>query len=260
MQVITQCSEWQTLRKQFNPIKSIGFVATMGNLHAGHASLLQRCRQDNDISILSIYVNPTQFNDPNDLSNYPRTLEQDLLLAKDYQTDYVFVPNDHDIYINPFYQIISQHPLSQIMEGLARPNHFTGVLTIVMKLLMLTKADHAYFGEKDYQQLKLIEGLAAAFFLDTKIIACPTVRESSGLALSSRNNLLSLQERFDAAKLLEVLQENINCDTMKKKLIQCGFNVDYVEEHDHRIFAAIRIGKIRLIDNLLKNRKLNDAN
>lgn len=254
MNIVKQSSEWQNIRKKLNIEDSIGFVPTMGNLHAGHASLLKRSRKENAISVLSIYVNPTQFNDPNDLKNYPRSLEQDLVLAQDCQVDYVLLFNDEDLYHDHFnYQIITSHPLSQIMEGIARPNHFTGVLTIVMKLLMLTLPHKAYFGEKDYQQLKLIEGLVSAFFLNIKIVACPTIREDSGLALSSRNNLLSLSDKRQAALLFQVLQQPLDLDDMKRQLVEYGFMIDYLELYENRLFAAVKIGNVRLIDNVIKN-------
>ena len=146
----------------------IGFVPTMGNLHQGHLSLLERCCTENDISVLSIFINPTQFNNKNDYTNYPQTLEQDLALAEKAKVDYILMPTYSELYPDDFAYQVSETKISQELEGKFRPGHFTGMLTVVLKLLLLVKAHRAYFGEKDYQQLQLIRGMAKSFFLETE--------------------------------------------------------------------------------------------
>lgn len=255
MQVINNITEWQQIRTALDPKLSIGFVATMGNLHAGHASLLQQARAQNDIVVLSIFVNPTQFNDAQDYQSYPRTQEADLLLAEKLNTDFVLMPERSSLYPDNYTYQISETEISQYQEGAYRPGHFTGMLTIVLKLLLLVQARRAYFGEKDYQQLQLIRGLAQAFFLNTEIIGCPIMRESTGLALSSRNNLLNTEERILAEKFAQTFQQTqISCADIIQQLTHAGIHVDYVEDRENHRCAAVKVGRIRLID----NRSLNE--
>ncbi|HRE33194.1 MAG TPA: pantoate--beta-alanine ligase, partial [Candidatus Berkiella sp.] len=158
-QLIHSLEKWQALRKTFRPHDSVGFVPTMGNLHQGHASLLSLAKAQNQISVLSIFVNPTQFNDPKDLQQYPRTLEEDMKIATSLDIDYVICPSANELYPDEYHYQVHETTISHLLEGISRPGHFTGMLTIVLKLLLLVKATHTYFGEKDYQQLQLVKGM-----------------------------------------------------------------------------------------------------
>lgn len=248
--VITSLKEWQLLRKTFAFEQSVGFVPTMGNLHAGHTSLLKRSRQENDISILSIFVNPTQFNDPNDLEKYPRTFEADLEIAQKQGTDFILFPNNNELYPDHYRYQVTEKEVSLILEGKSRPGHFTGMLTIVLKLLNLVKPTRAYFGEKDFQQLELVKGMVDALFLDIDIIACPTIREDSGLAMSSRNGRLNNHERELADHFAKALKHYTNKASFTAQLEKLGMTVDYIENWQNRLLAAVQIGNIRLIDNI----------
>ena len=233
------------------PKENLGLVATMGNLHQGHASLLKRSRLENQATLLSIFVNPTQFNDAGDYTRYPRTLEADLQMAKALGVDYVFLPDENMLYPNGYRYRIYENQLATIMEGKYRPQHFDGMLTVVMKLLQLTQPTNAYFGEKDYQQYQLIQGMARDFFLRSQIIPCETIREDSGLAFSSRNNLLSSERRLFAAQFYQALRLKQDCVAIRHHLEQLDFKVDYIEEHEGRRYGAIFVDQVRLIDNVL---------
>jgi pantoate--beta-alanine ligase len=189
LEFIQNVSEMQKFVQSFSG--SRGFVPTMGALHEGHLSLIERSIKENEQSIVSIFVNPTQFNNPADLKNYPMHIEKDLEMLKGLKIDAVFYPSYEEIYADQFRYQISENQDSKTLCGSDRAGHFEGVLTVVMKLLNIVSPTKAYFGEKDFQQLKLIEGMTKAFFLKTQIIACPTVRSSTGLAFSSRNQKLS---------------------------------------------------------------------
>ncbi|MBV9503895.1 MAG: pantoate--beta-alanine ligase [Acidobacteriia bacterium] len=249
MQVSRTVAGWLARRLSLSPA-SIGFVPTMGALHCGHASLVKRSRAENELTVVSIFVNPAQFNDPTDLERYPRTVAQDLALLEELGVDEVLMPPAAEIY--PFGRRfhIEEESLTQVMEGVSRPGFFQGVMTVVLKLLNLVRADRAYFGEKDYQQLEVIRDLAKEFFVPTEIVGCPTVRESSGLAASSRNLLLSPAGREKAAEIFRVLRTAADPLQAKTKLSEAGFTVDYVEEHFGRRFAAAHLEGIRLIDNV----------
>lgn len=191
---------WQELRRSPDWAgKSVGFVPTMGALHAGHRSLLERARAENDRVVLSVFVNPTQFNDPVDLANYPRTLEADVALARDC-VDVVLAPQPEEIYRDAYRYRVTETEFSRRWEGAYRQGHFDGVLTIVLKLLNAVQPARAYFGEKDWQQLQLVRGMVDALLVPVEIVACPTVREADGLALSSRNRRLSELGRKHAAE------------------------------------------------------------
>ena len=251
MQIVTTIEKWQQLRNQFQlQNKSVGLVATMGNLHQGHASLLQRSLAENDVTVLSIFVNPTQFNDPNDLAKYPRTFNQDCELANSLVVDVVFAPDPKAIYPDDFHYQVHEDDFSKILDGEFRPGHFIGMLTVVLKLLLLIKPARAYFGEKDYQQLQLIRGMATAFFLELEIIACETKRNSSGLALSSRNNLLTPQQLEQASLFPELLHSDKTPAQITQALIADGFNVEYIVDYDNRRFGAVILNTVRLIDNV----------
>ena len=230
-----------------------GFVPTLGALHEGHLSLVRRAKAENARAWVSIFVNPAQFDDAGDLERYPRTMEQDLALLKGAGCDLVFVPRADEIYRDGYRYRVTENELALALEGASRPGHFEGVLTVVLKLLLLTRPERAYFGEKDYQQLQLVEGLAHAFFLDTCIVRCPTMREADGLAMSSRNRLLSPVERAQAPALYRVLRESVAGHrppgAAAEALAREGFHVDYVADRDGRRLAAVRLGRVRLIDN-----------
>lgn len=230
-----------------------GFVPTLGALHEGHLSLVRRAKAENARAWVSIFVNPTQFNDSGDLERYPRTMEQDLALLRSAGCDLVFVPRADEIYRDGYRYRVTENELSLALEGASRPGHFDGVLTVVLKLLLLTRAERAYFGEKDFQQLQLVEGLVHAFFLDTRIVRCPTVREPDGLAMSSRNRLLTPAERAQAPALFRVLEDSVAGhrppEDAAEALAREGFHVDYVADRDGRRLAAVRLGRVRLIDN-----------
>jgi pantoate--beta-alanine ligase len=229
---------------------TLGFVPTMGALHEGHLSLVERSRAENDRTVVSLFVNPTQFDDPADFDTYPRTHERDLALLDAAGVDFVLLPRPGEMYADGFRYRVSESELSTILEGVHRPGHFAGVLTVVLKLLNIAAAEHAYFGEKDWQQLALVRGMADAFFLPTAIVACPTVREPTGLALSSRNARLSPPEREHAAILHRVLTSASTTDDAIDQLADAGFAVDYVDDYDGRRLAAVRLGGVRLIDNV----------
>ena len=250
MQIIHNINEWRAIRENIPRDQSIGFVPTMGCLHAGHMSLLNQARLNNDYVILSLFVNRTQFNEEKGYLNYPRVQEQDIQLAEQANVDFLFVPEHAELYPDDYTYQILETLKSQNMEGAHRPGHFQGMLTVVLKLLLLIKAQRAYFGEKDYQQLELVQGLVKAFFLDTQIVPCPIIREASGLPLSSRNNLLSAEEKQIAAKFAAIFkQTNLPADEIIQQLNSAGIKVEYVQEELGRRFCAVKVGNIRLIDN-----------
>ena len=231
-----------------------GFVPTMGALHEAHLLLVRRARAENARAWVSIFVNPAQFNDPGDLERYPRTIEQDLGMLRGAGCDLVFLPRAEAMYPDGYRYRVTEREQSLALEGASRPGHFDGVLTVVLKLLLLTRPEHAYFGEKDFQQLELVEGLAQAFFLETRIVRCPTLREPDGLAMSSRNRLLTPAEREKAPAfhrlLAESLAEHRPPPDAAAALTREGFEVDYVADRGGRRLAAVRLGKVRLIDNV----------
>lgn len=231
-----------------------GLVPTLGALHEGHLTLVRRAKAENARAWASIFVNPAQFNEPGDLASYPRTLDRDLELLRGAGCDLVFLPRPEEIYRDGYRYRVTENSLSLQLEGASRPGHFDGVLTVVLKLLLLARPERAYFGEKDYQQLELVEGLVHAFFLDTRIVRCPTHREPDGLAMSSRNRLLSPADRARAPALFRVLErsmaERLPAAETADALAREGFDVDYVADRDGRRLAAVRLGNVRLIDNV----------
>lgn len=247
MQIVHNLQEWQTIRKTLP--HTLGFVPTMGNLHQGHLSLYHRSIQENDCTVASLFINPRQFNNPNDFLLYPRTLEEDLAMLEANGVDYCLLPNETSIYPDEYTLQIHETKLSQRMEGAHRPGHFDGVLTIVMKLFQLVKPQKAYFGEKDYQQYQLISAMVNAFFMDIQIIPCPTVREGDHLACSSRNNRLTPEQRLLAGTFAGIFHQTKPINLIKQELEDLGIPVEYLEEHENRRFIAVRIGEIRLIDN-----------
>ena len=249
MLVYTNLNEWRQVRKNLPHTQSIGFVPTMGNLNAGHASLFTKSAQENDCTIASLFINPTQFNQESDFTHYPRTLDADLELLTNSGVNYCLLPDRHTIYADNYRYQVDENKLSRTLEGQHRPGHFTGVLTVVMKLLNLVKPTCAYFGEKDYQQLQLIQGMAEAFFMDIDIKACPTVRETSGLAFSSRNSRLNIEQRQLACRFAQIFHQNQPCAQIIAELKALNVGVEYIEEYEGRRFAAVNIGGVRLIDN-----------
>lgn len=247
-EVIRHTQDWLAIRKNLS--KSVGFVPTMGALHQGHISLVERSREENAITLVSIFVNPTQFNDPKDLWSYPRTFEADLMRLQEAKTDYVFYPSVEDLYPDGYKYKISENQISKKLCGEFRPGHFEGMLTVVMKLLQIVKPKKAYFGEKDYQQLELIRGLAQAFFLEAEIVGCPTVREESGLAMSSRNERLSLENKLIASQFRKLLSSSMSLSEVKEALENLGFQVEYLQEEWGRRFGAVYLDSVRLIDNV----------
>ena len=185
--------------------KTVGLVPTMGALHAGHASLVKRSVAENDVTVVSVFVNPTQFNDKNDLDKYPRTLEADCRLLEQCSAAFAFAPSVEEIYPEPDTRQFSYAPLDTVMEGVFRPGHFNGVCQIVSKLFDIVKPDRAYFGEKDFQQLAIIREMVRQMKFPLEIVGCPIVREVDGLALSSRNARLSTEERQQALKISQTL-------------------------------------------------------
>ena len=256
--------------------KRIGLVPTMGALHAGHASLVKRAVLENDVVVVSDFVNPTQFNDKNDLKNYPRTLEADCKLLESYGASYIFAPSVQEMYPEPDTRQFSYAPLDTVMEGKYRPGHFNGVCQIVSKLFLAVEPDRAYFGEKDFQQLAIIREMVRRYPFPIKIVGCPIVREPDGLALSSRNSRLSAQQRIQALGISKTLFASlefakIHTLAQTKDFVETsianaeGLRLEYFEivdgntlqtvtdwDDSHYIVGCITVfcGDVRLIDNI----------
>ncbi len=209
MQVINTIAQLQeTLLAERAKGMSIGLVPTMGALHEGHASLVRRSVSENGITVVSIFLNPTQFNDPKDLERYPRTLESDCAILEKCGAQIAFAPSVNEIYPEPDTRQFSYPPTDSVMEGARRPGHFNGVCQIVSKLFMITDPDRAYFGEKDYQQIAVIRRMVEDLKFRVDIIPCPVIREADGLAMSSRNTLLAPDEKAIAPNIYRILQES----------------------------------------------------
>ena len=215
--------------------KKIGLVPTMGALHQGHASLVKQCVADNDITIVSVFLNPTQFNDPKDLERYPRTFEEDCKILNEVGADIVFAPTPKEMYPTPDNRHFEFPPTSTVMEGAKRPGHFNGVCQVVSRLFYITKPHNAYFGEKDWQQICVIKQLVKYLNLDINIIECPIIREESGLAMSSRNALLTSEERVIAANIYRILKESVtkkdslSVDELQQEVINSINAIDQLE-------------------------------
>ncbi len=249
-QVVTTINEVKSIRKAVLKEKSVGFIPTMGALHAGHAELMKQARKENDYVILSIFVNPTQFDNAQDLEKYPSTIDKDIQMASKETVNCVWLPKYTQIYPDQYKYKVEEVELSKTLCGAHRPGHFDGMLTVVMRLLNIIKPTRAYFGEKDYQQLTLVKGLVQAFFMDTQIVAVPTVREPTGLALSSRNSRLSPEEKEKAPFLYKTIKSATSASNARTELEKCGFKVDYLEDLNGRRFVAAFLGETRLIDNV----------
>lgn len=209
---------------------SIGLVPTMGALHQGHASLVEKAAAENDVVVVSIFVNPTQFNDPSDLEHYPRTLDRDLEMLQKLEADLVFVPSVQEMYPEEDERKFDLDPLDQVMEGKHRKGHFNGVAQIVSKLFRLILPDRAYFGQKDFQQLVIVRRLTKILNLDIQIVSCPIVREKDGLAMSSRNERLTREER----KLAPFIYETLKLASEKKEELSPAKLKDWVRDHFER--------------------------
>ena len=269
-------------RKLRRESKTVGFVATMGSLHDGHVSLVKEARQRSDVVIVSIFVNPKQFNDDGDLQAYPRDLTRDAALLAEYEVDYLFAPEAEEIYPKGFSTYVEVEGLSGDFEGASRPGHFRGVSTIVTILLNTIRPDFAFFGQKDAQQLAIIKRLTLDIGFETEIVTVPTLREDSGLAMSSRNQLLSEDDRQKAAIIIQALREaktafkkgernasDLAQIVSKRVEDEPSARLDYVAivdresfrpiekvgENEALIVTAVFIGNIRLIDNVILNRK-----
>lgn len=228
----------------------VAFVPTMGALHQGHATLVRAAQRDNTAVLVSIFVNPTQFNDPEDLKKYPRTEAADLNLLSELKADAVFIPAAEEIYADGFNFIIDESVDSAELCGRFRPGHFRGMLTVVLKLFNIVTPTRAYFGEKDFQQLTLVRRMVEAFHLPVAIVGVPTVREADGLAMSSRNVRLSPSDRERAPRLYKILSTAPSAPAAVRELNDCGFQVEYVEDRWNRRLAAVQLNGVRLIDNV----------
>lgn len=251
--LVKKADEWRALRAGLRLAgRSVGFVPTMGALHAGHSALFKAAIRDCDMVLASVFVNPTQFDEKRDFELYPRSLEEDCRRMEQAGVNFVLAPDEAEMYPNGRRYTVNESPFSNELCGAHRPGHFTGVLTVVMKLLQIAGADRAYFGEKDFQQLELIRGMCQAFFIPTVIVPCPTVREPDGLAMSSRNARLTPEERARAPLFHEALVRESSAADARAKLEGAGFVVDYIEDRQGRRFGAVRLGATRLIDNVAR--------
>ena len=237
--------------------KTIGLVPTMGALHAGHASLVSRSVKENDATVVSVFVNPTQFNDKNDLVAYPRTLEADCALLKSIGADYVFAPSVEEVYPEPDTRTFSYPPTDTVMEGAFRPGHFNGVCQIVSKLFMFVEPNRGYFGEKDFQQIAVIKAMVADYVSKDaewakrlEICPCPIVREEDGLALSSRNTLLADNERAIAPNIYKALKASVEyskthtVEETRQKAISDINAVDGLEVQYYDIVNALTLASV----------------
>lgn len=254
----------------------VGFVPTMGALHQGHISLVKKCVKENDICVVSIFVNPTQFNDKNDLAKYPRSPDADALLLKEAGCDILFMPSVSEMYPTEDTRKFDFGNIEKVMEGKFRPGHFNGVAQIVSKLFYAVKPNKAYFGEKDFQQVAIIKAMVKQLTIPVDIVACPIIREDSGLARSSRNTLLTDEQRKKAALIFKVLSKSTTFVAQKTPAEICRwvaeqfaddkeFKLDYYEIVDADSLESIKdwsdsndivgciaiyCGNIRLIDNI----------
>lgn len=253
--IIKTSAEMQTWRRSLEK-ENLGFVPTMGALHEGHLSLIKRSRHENDQTVLSVFVNPTQFNHAQDLKSYPRTWESDLKLASDAGVDVIFFPSYQEIYPDNYSVTVNESDFSFLLCGANRKGHFQGVLTVVLKLINIVNPKRLYMGEKDFQQLQLVKKMAAALFLPTEIIGCPTARDSEGLALSSRNSRLSEADRQKASLIFKTISSSETPLQAHHTLEKAGFKIDYLIDIEKRRYVAAFLpsaqvdGEVRLIDNV----------
>ena len=259
------------LKQKLKNKTSIGFVPTMGALHNGHLSLIKKAREENDIVVVSIFVNPTQFLEGEDLDKYPKKIEADSKICELAKVDYLFIPNINEMYQKDELSIKAPKIKGYILEGFNRPGHFDGVLQIVLKLFNLVNPTKAYFGRKDAQQLFLIKNMVENLFLDVEIVECNTVREKDGLAMSSRNVYLSDEDRKVALSLSKALKIGANSSAkntneIKKEMLEVldkkvkleyiafvdrNFNeIEIIQPKNSIILIAAKVGETRLIDNV----------
>ena len=277
MKIIETVADLQkAVQQEKNAGKTVGLVPTMGALHAGHLSLVKQCRAANDVCVVSIFVNPTQFNNAGDLAHYPRTLEADCEKLAPQGVDFVFAPSVEEVYPEKDTRQFDFGTLDKVMEGAHRPGHFNGVAQVVSKLFAMVQPHCAYFGEKDYQQLAIIKAMVRDYKMDVEIIACPIVREADGLAMSSRNVRLTEAQRRVAPQIYQtLLQSKAWCGSLpvedfKQKVVDTinaipELEVEYFEladslslqstqswddEGDKVGFIAVFAGDVRLIDNI----------
>ena len=255
---------------------TVGLVPTMGALHDGHLSLIKACSAENDITVVSIFVNPAQFNDPQDFERYPRDFDNDIAILRDQECDLVFAPPKEEMYPGPDKRNFQFGSLDKEMEGKHRPGHFIGVAQVVSRLFEIIEPDRAYFGQKDYQQLVIIKELLKQLNSTIDIVSCPIIRESDGLAMSSRNQLLNKEQRFAAGKINKSLEKavllsgTLEIESLKKQIIteidsDPLLETEYFEIVDEENLdpvsgwsdgtnkiccIAVRIGAVRLIDNM----------
>lgn len=260
-----------------NAGQTIGLVPTMGALHAGHMSLVDTARRQNDIVVASVFVNPTQFNNPNDLSTYPRTEEADCALLDEHGADYAFIPSVEEMYPEPDTRVFDLGEVAAVMEGAMRPGHFNGVAQVVSKLFDMVRPTRAYFGEKDFQQIAVIRKMVQLEGFDLEIVACPIKREADGLALSSRNVRLTPEGRKQAPAIHRILEQSLSLAATKspnelkrwvKEQIDAvpGLETEYYEIADALTMQPVQnwdspngtvgcvtvyCGDVRLIDNIL---------
>ena len=222
--------------------KTIGLVPTMGALHEGHASLVRRSVTENDVTVVSVFVNPTQFNDKNDLKNYPRTLDADCRLLDECGADYVLAPSVEEMYPTPDTRQFEFPPVSTVMEGAHRPGHFNGVCQVVSRLFYIVRPDRAYFGEKDWQQIAVIKAMVRHLSLKVNIVECPIVRDDDGLARSSRNTLLAPDEIAIAPNIYKALKASIDyakTHTLKETHDKVVADINAVDGLDVEYFAIV---------------------
>ena len=241
MLIINKISELQSqLQNERQQGHSIGLVPTMGALHEGHASLVRRSVSENDVTVVSIFLNPTQFNDKKDLERYPRTLEADCKLLEQCGAQIAFAPSVEEIYPEPDTRTFSYPPTDSVMEGAMRPGHFNGVCQIVSKLFSYTNPDRAYFGEKDYQQIAVIRRMVADLGFKLTMVPCPVIREESGLAMSSRNTLLTDEERAIAANIYRVMKESLSLNaTVSETHDYVVDNINAIEGLEVQYFSIV---------------------
>lgn len=275
MELVKTVDELQRLIGGFRAKGTVGLVPTMGALHKGHISLVEMCKKNNGCAVVSIFVNPTQFNDKNDLQNYPRSVEADCQLLEAAGCDIIFAPEVDEVYPEPDTRVFDFGELDKVMEGASRAGHFNGVGQIVSKLFLYVKPDNAYFGEKDFQQLAIIRKMTEMLGMSVNIIGAPIVREGDGLAMSSRNMLLSAEHRAVAPQIYKTLSKYASASSLSvQELIDKvvgeieadeRMKVEYFvvadsttlnpinawsESVSPRGFVVVRIGGIRLIDNI----------
>jgi pantoate--beta-alanine ligase len=250
------CRTIGDVRTELEPARSgsIGLVPTMGALHEGHLALLRAARDENDTVVMSLFVNPAQFSDAGDLARYPRDEERDLTRAREAGVDVVFAPSRDEIYPPGFQTWVEVTELGAVLEGKFRPGHFRGVATVVLKLFTIVRPTRAYFGQKDAQQAEVIRTLVRDLALEVELRIVPTVRDTDGLALSSRNALLSPDERRRALALSRALATRDRDRALAELARSNGLEIDYVEvaDFDPPVLAgAVRVGSTRLIDNVV---------